>query len=335
MKKLIALLLCFVCLFSCLGITSSAASVFDEVLTNITINMGMEPDEPIIFGITYDPNERLTGVSVMYKPSPTFSFTRPGTYTVTDDIPLAVDYQFVCWEDEDTGKYYYAGDKIYIDGNKTLYAVWEEKTDGKIRFVRVFTTAIEALRRTLQSFFGFYKTMFEADPNPPVVKDVTFDISKLVTEKHDYYANKRTYQIAVEHYEDNIKYASFSENDKIYLGGRFENVAVDVKKLDENGQVVLDAFGNPVYEKVIKKQLIGATQYSAYYRMTEEIYVDENTGSKYQIIEVTLTDGVPDPVEGMYITFVIPNGMLKHFTSEKEYMTNDTYAFAMLTTKTM
>lgn len=327
MKKLIALLLSLICIFSAFGITSSAANVFNEVITNITVNMGMEPDEPIIYGITYDSNQLLTGVSIMYKPSPTFSFTRPGTYTVTDDIPLAIDYEFVCWEDEDTGKYYYAGDKIYIDGNKTLYAVWQEKTDGKNRVVRTFATAIEAFRRTLQAFFGFYKTKFEEDPNPPVEKDVTFDISNLVTEEHDYHSNKRKYRVAVELYEDDAKYAAFSENYKIYFGGRFENVEEWVEKTDENGKTT--------YEKVIKKRLVGATQYSAWYRMTEEVYVVEETGVKYQIIEVSLTDGVPDPEEGIYVTFVIPKGMLKHFTSENEYVTNDTYAFAMLTTKTM
>ena len=319
MKKLIALLLCFVCLFSSLGITSAAAGVFNEVLTNITINMGMEPDEPIIYGITYDSNKLLTGVSIMYKPSPTFTFTRPGTYTVTDDIPLAVDYEFICWEDEDTGKYYYAGDKIYIDGNKTLYAVWQEKTDGKNRVIRTISTAVEAFRRTLQAFFGFYKTKYEADPNPPKENGKTFDISNLVTEKHDYNESKRTYQIAVELYDDNAKYAAFSENYKIYFGGRFENVEV----WDEEGN------------KHIRKQLIGATQYSAFYRMTDDVYEDTETGKKYQIINVTLTDGVPDPQKGVYVTFVIPQGMLKHYVAEKEYVTNETYAFAVLTTTTM
>lgn len=335
MKKIIALLLCFVCLFSSLGITSAAAGVFDEVLTNITVNMGMEPDESILYGITYDSDGLLTGVKVMYMPSATVTFTRPGTYTVTDDIPLSVDYEFVCWEDEDTGKLYYAGDKIYIDGNKTFYAVWQEKTDGKNRVIRTIATAIETFRRTLQAFFGFYKTKFEADPNPPVEKGDTFDISKLVTEKHDYYANKRNYKIAVELYDDNAKYTAFSETYKIYFGGRFENVAVEEKKRDENGDIVKDSFGNIVYEKVIKQQLMGATQYSACYSMTSDIYVDEKTGNKYQIIDVTLTDGVPDPIEGEHITFVIPKGMLKHYTSENEYVTNDTYAFAMLTTKVM
>lgn len=335
MKKIIALLLCFVCLFSSLGLTSAAANVFNEVITNITINMGMEPDEPIIYGITYESKDMLSGISVMYTPSPTFTFTRPGTYTVTDDIPLSVDYEFVCWQDEDTGKLYYAGDKIYIDGTKVLKAVWQEKTDGKNRVIRTISTAIETFRRTLQAFFGFYKTKYEEDDVVPEADSNTFNLEGLISESHDYYADKRTYRIAVEPYgDDKDIYAAFSENYKIYFGGKFENVNVDVVKKDENGNVVKDSFGNTVYEKVVKKQLVGATQYSAFYRMTEDVYFTDK-GQPYQIIEVTLTDGVPDPKAGEHITFVIPKGMLKHYIAENKYKTNETYAFAMLTTTTM
>ena len=95
MKKIIALLLSIVCLFSCMATTASAG-LFQDVIDNITINMGLEPDEPIIYGIVYDSNSLLSGVAPMYVPSPTFSFTKPGTYVVTDNVPLAVDYEFVC-----------------------------------------------------------------------------------------------------------------------------------------------------------------------------------------------------------------------------------------------
>ncbi len=318
MKKLIALLLSLVCLFSSLTMTSSAG-VFDEVLSNITIGMGMEPDEPILYGITYDSESLISGVSVMYMPSATASFRNPGTYTVTSDIPLSIDYEFVCWEDEDTGKLYYAGDKIYIDGTKTFYAVWQEKTDKYSRPIRTFLTAIEAFRRTLQAFFGFYKVEYEKDPNPPKAEDTTFKINELISEEHDYYTNKRTFKVAVEHYEDGVTYEAFSENSKIYLGGSFNNVEVT----DDEGN------------KYVEKQLVGATEYSAFYRMTADVYLDEATGKTYQIIDITLTDGVPDPIQAMYVTFVIPSGMLKHYISDNTYKTNSTYAFAVLTTKTM
>lgn len=318
MKKLVAVLLCFVCLFSSVTMTASAANVFDEVITNITISMGMEPDEPIIYGIIYDSNRLLTGVSIMYKPSPTFTFTKPGTYTVTDDIPLSVDYKFICWEDEDTGKYYYAGDKIYIDGQKTLLAVWEPKTDNNIRPIRVLATAVETLRRTLQSFFGFYKTEFVEDPTADIGEEDLIIIDSLVSEEHDYNTNKRYFKVAVEPCADGVVYEAFSTNDKIFFGGRFENVEVT----DDQGN------------KTVEKQLRDATEYSAYYNMTQEIYTADN-GKKYQLIEVTLTDGVPDPQQGEYITFVIPRGMLRYKDANGNYQTNKTYAFAVLTTTTM
>ncbi len=318
MKKLLAVLLCLVCLISSVGMTASAANIFSEVITNITINMGMEPDEPIIYGIVYDTNRLLSGVSIMYKPSPTFTFTRPGTYTVTDDIPLSVDYKFVCWEDEDTHKLYYAGDKIYIDGQKTLLAVWEPKNDGKNRVVRTIVTAVEALRRTLQAFFGFYKMEFVEDPTANIEESKLLVIDSLISEEHDYNTNKRYFKIAIEPCAEGVVYEAFSKNDKIFFGGRFEDVEVT------------DNEGN----KSIQTQLRNATEYSAYYNMTEYIHEAEN-GKKYQLIEVTLTDGVPNPLQGEYITFVIPRGMIRYTDASGNIQTNKTYAFAVHTTTIM
>ncbi len=319
MKKIIALLLCLVCLISSVGMTASAANVFNEVLTNITIGMGLEPDEPIIYGIIYDSNRLLSGVTILYKPSPTFSFTKPGTYTVTDDIPLAVDHKFVCWEDEETGKHYYAGDKIYINGQRTFLAVWTPKTDNNIRPVRAIVTAIEALRRTLQAFFGFYDPKYEIDPDPTLdiaEKDLIV-IKDLVSEEHDFDTNKRYFKIAIEPCANGVVYDEFSTNDKIYLGGNFSDVTVT----DKNGN------------KYTETQFRDGREYSANYNMTKEVYTAPN-GKKYQLIEVTLTDGVPDPQRGEYVTFVIPRGTLR-YTDSKGVHTNKSYAFSVLTTTTM
>ncbi len=317
MKKIIALLLCLVCLFSSVGMTASAANIFNEVITNITISMGLEPDEPIIYGIIYDSNRLLTGVTILYKPSPTFSFTKPGTYTVTDDIPLAVDHKFICWEDEDTGKHYYAGDKIYIDGQKTLLAVWAPKTDNNVRPIRAIVTAVEALRRTLQAFFGFYKMEFVPDPTADIKEEDLIIIKDLVSEEHDYNTNKRYFKIAVEPCANGVVYDAFSQNDKIYFGGGFS----DVEVTDDKGN------------KYIENQFRGGKEYSAYYNMTKDVHTAAN-GKKYQLIEVVLTDGVPDPKKGEYVTFVIPRGMLR-YTDASGIHTNKTYAFSVLTTTTM
>ncbi len=322
MKKILAVLLCLICLFSSVSMTASAG-LFEDVVSAITVNMGMEPDEPIIYGITYDSNSILSGVSIMYMPSTTFKFTNPGTYTVTDDIPLSIDYEFVCWEDEDTGKLYYAGDKIYIDGQKTFYAVWKPKTDGKNRVIRTITTAIEALRRTLQAFFGFYKIEYVEDPVNKIPEKDLFDLQGLLKENHDYKQNCRYFEIAVEPCEEGVVYDSFSQNTKIYFGGMPQKVEVQVEKIDENGK--------PYYVKVVREELRGATEYSAFYEMTNEI--DERTNT--QIIKVTLTDGVPDPKIAEYVTFVIPKGMLRYKDADGNLQSNKEYAFSVLTTKEM
>lgn len=317
MKKIIALMLSVICLFSCMGMTASAG-VFDDILYNVTVNMGMEPDEPIIYGITYQSDSILSGVAPMYMPSPTFSFTKPGTYVVTEAVPLAVDYEFVCWVDDETGKNYYAGDTIYIDGQKALTAKWTPKTDNNIRPIRVIVTAIEALRSTLRDFFGFLAVEYVEDPTADIKEEDLFSIDGLISYSYDFKNNKRYFKIAVEPVADGVVYDAFAETKKIYFGGRFENN----ETTDEEGN------------KILRKELVNTTTYSAEYKMTQEVFTNDE-GVKYQLIEVTLTDGVPDPVMAQHITFTIPRGMLRYKDANGNYQTNKTYSFTILTTTTM
>lgn len=322
MKKILAILLCLLCCVSSVAVTASAG-MFDDVMANITLGLGMEPDEPITYGITYDSNGLLTGIKLMYLPSPTIKFTNPGTYTVTDDIPLSVDYEFVCWEDEETGKLYYAGDKIYIDGQKTFLAVWKPKDDGRNRVIRTIVTAIETLRRTLQAFFGFYKVEYVEDPIEKVEDKDLFAIENLITYKYYYGIDKRVFYIAVKPVADGVIYESFSENTKIYFGGKVEKVEVQVEKTDENGNIY--------YEKEVREELRGAVEYSAFYEMTNEIDPRTNT----QVIKVTLTDGVPNPQTGVFVTFAIPKGMLRYKDAEGTYKANKPYTFLIKTTNSI
>ena len=334
MKKLLAVLLCVLCLFSSLGVTSFALDgVFGEVISNVSSFMGFEEDDPIGYGITYDSNTFLSGVSsVMYEPKPTIKLTNPGTYTVTSDTPLAIDYQFVCWQDKNTKKYYYAGDKIYIDGKLTLSAVWEPKTDDRNRVVRTIVTAIEAFRRTLESFFGFYKYEYVEDPvNKIEDKNAFFDLDGLLVENHDYYSNKRYFEIGVEPIAEGVVYEPFSRTESIYFGGRFENVEEESYEKDADGNTI------GVTNHIVTK-FTGATKYSALYESTgemREIEVKDENGNKYtktyQIITVTLTDGVPDPITGQFITFHLPKGILR-YTDGDQLKANNTFTFIELTT---
>lgn len=165
MKKLTAIILSVLLLFSCMSVTASAAEgggIIGELATDFferIIGAEVEEDTPLTYGVFYE-MEPMGGVSVIYKPNPSISFSNPGTYIITSDTPLSVDHEFICWETAD-GTRYDAGDQLYVDGQITLYAVWVEKTDDDVRVVRVIKTTIEALRRLFGKFFGFFDTFVE------------------------------------------------------------------------------------------------------------------------------------------------------------------------------
>lgn len=160
MKKVIAILLSVLCVFSCFGSVALAASPSDDFYL---IDM-KENEEPLLYCLTYQ-KETLSGVRMMYKPNPSLSLTGPGYVTVTKDTPLAVDHEFVCWKDKNTGKLYYAGDKYYVDGECTLYAVWEEKKDNHIRPVRVFLCAMNTMTRMFEKALGIFKDYKDFEEN--------------------------------------------------------------------------------------------------------------------------------------------------------------------------
>ncbi len=169
MKKLSAIILSLILVFSCFAVPASAASgkggVVGELATTLfekLIGVEMEEDTPIGYGVIYE-IDPLSGISVIYKPSPSISFKNPGTYTITSDTPLSVDYEFIRWEDSD-GNPYYAGDKIYVDGTIYLTAVFVEKNDNDIRVARIIKTTIEAFKRLIGKFFGILDTFENFEP---------------------------------------------------------------------------------------------------------------------------------------------------------------------------
>lgn len=303
MKKIIAILLSAVCLFSCMGIPVSA---LDNVIDNIGSNVGMEPDSPIGYGIIYK-MDTLEGVSIMYQPKPTITFTSPGTYTVTNDTPLSVDYEFVCWKHEDTGKNYYAGDKLYIDGQEVLIAVWQPKTDGHIRPTRVLLTAIETLRRTIGAFFGIYKVIddFKADlaAPKPTYEYFTLTADEVINVNTDetYEADPRTYNLVL-------------KTDKVF---------------DTAVQTIQVNFYGDAYD------VHTGTNYPANFTVSAE--TTEYEGKQYQFIKISLVDGVPSPVTGTRLTITIPEGYLKYEVGKNEngtskYMANKEYTLNFLVT---
>lgn len=151
MKKAIAVLLSVLCVLSCFGAVALAAD--DYHLGSL---FGIEEDDkPLLYALTYK-NETLSGVKMMYEPNPSLSLSGPGYVKVTKDQPIAIDHDFVCWKDKN-GKLYYAGDEFFVDGECTLYAVWEDKKDNYIRPIRVFRCAMLTMGKLFANALGIFK----------------------------------------------------------------------------------------------------------------------------------------------------------------------------------
>ncbi len=294
MKKLIALLLAVICLFTCISLPVSAIS---DIPGNIGDSMGLPPDEPVIYGIVYEV-DKLEGVSIMYKPSPTFTFSSPGTYTVTNDTPLSVDYEFICWQHKETGKYYYAGDQLYIDGQETLIAVWQPKTDNHLRPTRVLLTAIETLRRTIGAFFGFYKVIddFKADLNAPKpsyeyssLSDMGVEIINIHNDEA-YEADPRTYILIIK--SNTVFDTAYETLDVNFYGDKYAAIT--------------------------------GTNYPAHFSIPSDTV--EYDGVQCQYIKITLVDGTPSPATGTRLTITLPDGFLKYDTGRLNDVEKPIYA---------
>lgn len=151
MKKMLAVFLSLLCVLSLFTVAASASS-FDDVVDDI---FGEQEDD--FYGIKYEV-DILDGAKIMYKPNHNLSFDGAGWMTVTNDTPIAIDYDFVCWKDK-KGNYYYEGDKVYVDGLITLYAVWEEKSGDETHTIRVLRAAIMTLQRMVLKALGIFKTV--------------------------------------------------------------------------------------------------------------------------------------------------------------------------------
>ncbi len=189
MKKLLAIILSVICIFSCFALPSGAAGggVVGELATTFfegIFDVEIEEDTPIGYGVIYD-METLSGISVVYKPSPSVSFKNPGIYTITSDTPLSIDYEFICWEDS-TGKRYDAGDKIYVDGMVYLYAVWVEKNDNDVRVARIIKTTFEAFKRLIGKFFGIFDIIVNFEPTETVPGRYDLTLNEIYYEDSDY-----------------------------------------------------------------------------------------------------------------------------------------------------
>lgn len=171
MKKLLAIFLALICVFSACGISVAAIDegVFDDIIED---QFGVEQEEDeeaqLSYGIHYEV-ATLSTVTLLYMPSPNIRFDVPTEITVTNDTPVAVDHQWICWMDKETGKYYYPGDVIYVEDQVTLVAVWEEKTDNYPGFIRSAIAGLQALVKLIEKFFTFFDAINSTKPIEPEV----------------------------------------------------------------------------------------------------------------------------------------------------------------------
>ena len=167
MKKLLAILLAVICAFSTMSVATAGSTGLDDVL-NDYLDITTEQDEAEIlsYGIHYE-MAMLSTVTLLYKPSPSITFDAPTDMVVTNDFPIAVDHNWICWEDQETGEHYYPGDTIHVDGKITLVAVWEEKTDNYPSFIRSAIAGVQALLKLVEKFLGVFELVNSTKPVDP------------------------------------------------------------------------------------------------------------------------------------------------------------------------
>ncbi|MBE6773685.1 MAG: hypothetical protein E7544_05620 [Ruminococcaceae bacterium] len=169
MKKFLAIILALICAFSTCTLSVGALSedIFGDIIED-QFGVTQEKDEAdtLSYGIHYS-SGTLATITVLYEPAPNIRFEVPTEVTVTSDTPIAVDHVWVCWKDRETGKLYYPGDVILVDGKITLEAVWEEKTDNYPRFIRSAIAGVQALLKLIEKFFGFFDAINSTKPIEP------------------------------------------------------------------------------------------------------------------------------------------------------------------------
>ena len=173
MKKLLAVLLAVLCAFSAFSVCAFDESVLGDILGD---HLGIEQEEDeadiLSYGIHYE-MAMLSTETILYMPSASITFNAPTDMVITNDYPIAVDHNWICWKDQATGKYYYPGDTIHVDGKITLVAVWEEKTDNYPAFIRSAIAGVQALVKLIEKFMSVFNLINSTKTTEPSTEATT------------------------------------------------------------------------------------------------------------------------------------------------------------------
>lgn len=166
MKKLLAIFLAMICAFSACAVSASAS--LEGVLGDIIEDqLGVTQEESELDAITYGvffENDPLSFTTVLYMPIQTLTFGAPVITTITNDTPVAVDHDWVCWKDKSTGALYYPGDEIVVTGQVRLVAVWQEKTDNYPGFIRMAIAGLQAFIKLIDKFLNAFDSINNTRP---------------------------------------------------------------------------------------------------------------------------------------------------------------------------
>ena len=147
-RKAIALIL-VATLFACMfGAVMNAGAV-----TFFGFELPDKSESDLVKWLVYTSD--ANGVVCVYVPGGTVKLEE-GDVTITNDTPIAIDHNFLYWEDE-YGNIYESGQTYHVTKLDTLYAVWEEKDDGEGHVMHTIKSTLEALSRLLSWLFGFYE----------------------------------------------------------------------------------------------------------------------------------------------------------------------------------
>lgn len=166
MKRFLATVLALILAFSActLAVTAIDEGVLGDIFEDqFDITTEKDEAEVLSYGVHYSSGSLAT-VTVLYEPTPTITFEVPTDVVITNDTPVAVDHNWVCWKNQETGELYYPGDTIRVDGKITLVAVWEEKTDNYPGFIRSAIAGVQALLKLVEKFFNFFDVINNATP---------------------------------------------------------------------------------------------------------------------------------------------------------------------------